>query len=136
MQNFKYLSSTTSNNLSLNTELNSRGKAASSMACLTKRVWENNMLTRNTKIQVYQALVLSTLLYCSESWTLHCKQELIQPSCGTGGVFVRYGRGVNGRKGEYGRMKNLKKNKSNVHCKNYMFLYIHLKTLKQCTYYM
>ena len=27
--------------------------------------------------------------------------------CGMGGVFVRYGRGVNGRKGEYERMQKI-----------------------------
>ena len=66
---FTYLGSTIANNLSLDSELSTRiGKASSSMARLTKRVWENNMLTINTKMQVYQAVVLSTLLYASESW--------------------------------------------------------------------
>ena len=69
---FTYPGSTIANNLSLDSELSTRiGKASSSMARLTKRVWENNMLTINTKMQVYQAVVLSTLLYGSESWTLY-----------------------------------------------------------------
>ena len=73
---FTYLGSTIANNLSLDSELSTRiGKASSSMARLTKRVWENNMLTINTKMQVYQAVVLSTLLYGSESWTLYTHQE-------------------------------------------------------------
>ncbi|GFO17157.1 hypothetical protein PoB_004366200 [Plakobranchus ocellatus] len=33
------------------------------------------MLTINAKTQVYQARVLSTLLYGSESWTLYFRQE-------------------------------------------------------------
>ena len=33
------------------------------------------MLTTNTKMRVYQACVLSTLLYGSESWTLYTRQE-------------------------------------------------------------
>ena len=45
------------------------------MSRLTKRMWENNMLTINTKMQVYQAVVLSTLLYGSEAWTLYSHQE-------------------------------------------------------------
>ena len=65
-----------SSNLSLDTELNMRiGKASAAMAHLTKRVWENTMLTIKTKTQVYQACVLSTLLYSSESWTLYTRQE-------------------------------------------------------------
>ena len=45
------------------------------MARLKQRVLENNMLTTNTKMQVYQAVVLSTLLYGSEAWTLYSHQE-------------------------------------------------------------
>ena len=33
------------------------------------------MLTKNTKMQVYQACVLSTVLYGSETWTLYSRQE-------------------------------------------------------------
>ena len=33
------------------------------MARLSTRVWDNTMLTTNTKMKVYQARVLSTLLY-------------------------------------------------------------------------
>ena len=50
-------------------------KASAVMAYLTKRVWENTMLTIKTKTQVYQACVLSTLLCGSESWTLYTRQE-------------------------------------------------------------
>ena len=76
VENFTYLGSTISSNLSLDAELNTRiGKAASAVARLTKRVWSNAMLTTNTKMRVYQACVLSTLLYGSETWTLYARQE-------------------------------------------------------------
>ena len=45
------------------------------MSKLSKRVWENHQLTLNTKHKVYQASVLSTLLYGSESWTTYPRQE-------------------------------------------------------------
>ena len=45
------------------------------MARLSKRVWENTMLTIKIKTQVYQACVLSTLLYGGASWTLYTWQE-------------------------------------------------------------
>ena len=74
---FTYLGSTISNNLSLDIELDRRlGKSNTIMARLTKRVWENTALTLHTKIRVYQACVLSTLLHGSESWTTYIKQEL------------------------------------------------------------
>jgi hypothetical protein len=73
---FTYLGSTISNNLSLDSEIDKRiAKAASVMARLSKRVWSNNQLTLNTKLKVYQACVLSTLLYGSETWTTYAKQE-------------------------------------------------------------
>ncbi|KAK3765967.1 hypothetical protein RRG08_002210 [Elysia crispata] len=63
-----YLGSTISNNLSLDAELNVRiDKASTIMVRLLKRVLDNTMLTFNIKMRVYQACVLSTLLYGSES---------------------------------------------------------------------
>ena len=76
VDNFPYLASNIPSNLSLDTELNVRiGKVATAMARLAKRVWDNTMLTTNTKMEVYQACVLSTLLYGSEAWTLYSRQE-------------------------------------------------------------
>ena len=73
---FTYLGSKISSNLSLDAELNARiGKAATTMSRLTKRVWENKKLTIKTKVKVYQACVISTLLYGSEAWTLYSSQE-------------------------------------------------------------
>ena len=45
------------------------------MSRLSKRVWENKKLTLNTKMKVYQACVLSTLLYGSETWPTYSVQE-------------------------------------------------------------
>ena len=45
------------------------------MSRLTKRVWSNNELAEHTKFQVYRACVLSALLYGSESWSVHTRQE-------------------------------------------------------------
>ena len=73
---FTYLGSTISSNLSLEVEINKRiGKASVSMSRLSTRVWENTKLTTNTKIAVYCACVLSTLLYGSETWTTYARQE-------------------------------------------------------------
>ena len=60
----------------LDSEIDKRNaKTASVMARLSKKVWSNNQLTSNTKLQVYQACVLSTLLYGSESCTTYARQE-------------------------------------------------------------
>ena len=76
VEEFVYLVSTITSNLSLDTELDERiGKAATAMARLSKRVWGNAMLITKTKVDVYKACVLSTLLYGSETWTLFTRQE-------------------------------------------------------------
>ena len=52
VEDFTYLGSTISSNLSLDAELNTWiRKAVTAMACLVKRVWENSMLTINTKMK-------------------------------------------------------------------------------------
>ena len=73
---FTYLGSVISDTLSLEKELNQRiGKASSTLSRLNSRVWSNKRLTEHTKVQVYRACVLSTLLYASETWTLMAYQE-------------------------------------------------------------
>ena len=62
--------------MSLAAEISRRiGRATSTMGKLSKRVWENNKLTTNTKTAVYTACVLTTLLYGSETWTTYSQQE-------------------------------------------------------------
>ena len=76
VNSFTYLGSTVSDTLNLDTEISSRiAKAAGVMAKLNKRVWNNSLLSERTKVLVYQACVLSTLLYGSESWTAYARQE-------------------------------------------------------------
>ena len=68
VQQFTYLGSTITDNLSLDAELDKRvGKAATTLARLTTRVWTNPKLTVKTKMAVYNACVISTLLYGSET---------------------------------------------------------------------
>ena len=76
MKNFTYLGSTISSTLNIEVEVNNKiAKAAAVMARLTKRVWNNSSLTEKSRLRVYQACVLSTLLCGSETWTTYVKQE-------------------------------------------------------------
>ena len=71
-----YLGSTITDNLSLGPEIDKRiRKAATTLTHLTSRVWTNPKLTMKMKIAVYNACVLSTLLYGSETWTMYAHQE-------------------------------------------------------------
>ena len=67
VSSFKYLGSHVSNNCRTDDEIHSRvGKASSAFGRLRGRVFSNHSLKLGTKIQVYHAVVLSALLYCSE----------------------------------------------------------------------
>ena len=71
IHDFVYLGSAISDTLSLDAELNRHiGKAATTMTRLTTKVWNNSKLTVHTKIQIYRACVVSTLLYGNESWAM------------------------------------------------------------------
>ena len=73
-----YLGSTVFSTASLRNEINCRiGKAATTFGKLTKRAWQNKYVKEKTKVRIYQACVLSTLLYASEAWTTNTGQDKI-----------------------------------------------------------
>ena len=62
IEQFTYLGSTITDNLSLDNEIDKRiGKAATTLARLPSQVWTNPKLTVKTKMEVYNACVVSTL---------------------------------------------------------------------------
>ena len=76
VEQFTYLGSTITENLSLDTEIEKGiGKAATTLARLTSRVWTNPKLTVTTKMVVYNACVVRTLMYGSETWITYARQE-------------------------------------------------------------
>ena len=67
---FAYLGSTISQNALIDDEISARiGKASGSFGKLTKRLWSERGVRLVTKINVYCAVVLPTLLYGCEAWT-------------------------------------------------------------------
>ena len=72
VDSFVYLGSTLSRNGSLDVEISSRiAKASTAFGKLEKRVWSDRGITTNTKLSVYEACVLTVLLYGSETWTTY-----------------------------------------------------------------
>jgi hypothetical protein len=69
---FVYLGSTISRTGSLDEELNLRiQKASVAFGKLQDRVWSQHGIQLDTKIEVYNACVLTALLYASETWTVY-----------------------------------------------------------------
>ena len=72
VQQFTYLGCTISSDARIDKEVDNRlAKASSAFGRLHSRVWNNKHLKKATKISVYRAVVLTTLLYGSESWATY-----------------------------------------------------------------
>ena len=72
---FKYLGSIMSSDGTLSKEIESRiSKASQSLGRLWSRVMDNWNIKLSTKLKVYKAVVLTSLLYGCETWTLYRKQ--------------------------------------------------------------
>ena len=75
MEHFAYLGSVISSDATVSKDLDNRlSKAISSFGRLSKRVWQSHSLRLSTKLQVYRAVVVITLLYGAETWVLYRKQ--------------------------------------------------------------
>lgn len=72
---FTYLGSRVNSTATLDDELALRiSKASSSFGRLRHRLWDDHGIRLKTKINVYHSVVIPTLLYASETWTLYRKQ--------------------------------------------------------------
>lgn len=74
---FTYLGSIISDNAGIDLEIASRiKKASAAYGRLKERVWDDRNIRLTTKITVYKAAVLSTLLYGCETWA--CRRDHIR----------------------------------------------------------
>jgi hypothetical protein len=72
VEEFKYLGSVISNDGSLDKEVNARiCKASQALGRLRSRVLNQHNTQQSTKLKVYKAVVLTSLLYGCETWSLY-----------------------------------------------------------------
>ena len=72
---FTYLGSTISSNGYINDEIKRRmAKASAHFGRLRQRLWNNHHVSMRVKGKIYRAIVLSTLLYGVEAWTVYIRQ--------------------------------------------------------------
>ena len=75
---FTYLGSTLSGVVHIDDEVNARiAKALAAFGRLCGSIWDQSGIRLDTKLKVYRSLVLPTLLYACETWTvyqLHAKR--------------------------------------------------------------
>ena len=69
---FTYLGSTLSRAVHIDDEVTARAvKASVAFDRLRTNVWERNRIRLDTKLKVYKAVELPTLLYACETWTVY-----------------------------------------------------------------
>ena len=74
VEGFTCLGSCLSSFGSLVTEISCRlSKASSALGCLWTWIWHKHGITQETKLAVYRAVVLPTLLYGCKTWTCYCR---------------------------------------------------------------
>jgi len=72
VDNFVYLGSNLSSKANLGREIDRRLQAASiAYSKLRQRVFDNSNLQVTTKLKVYKAVIIPTLLYASETWATY-----------------------------------------------------------------
>nr|VZH93443.1 unnamed protein product [Spirometra erinaceieuropaei] len=75
VENFPYLGSTLSRNTKIDDEVaNGISKASQAFGRLQSTVWNRHGLQLSTKLKMYKAVILPTLLYGAETWTVYVKQ--------------------------------------------------------------
>nr|VZI24541.1 unnamed protein product [Spirometra erinaceieuropaei] len=73
---FPYLGSTLSRNTKIDDEVANRiSKASQAFGRLRSTVWNRHGLQLSTKLKMYKAVILPTLLYGAETWTVYTRQE-------------------------------------------------------------
>ena len=69
---FTYLGSTLSRFVHIDDEVNARiAKASAAFGRLRGSIWDRSGIRLDTKLKVYRAVVLPTLLYACETWTVY-----------------------------------------------------------------
>nr|VZH98236.1 unnamed protein product [Spirometra erinaceieuropaei] len=75
VENFPYLGSTLSRNTKIDDEVANRiSKASQAFGRLKSTVWNPHGLQLSTKLKMYKAVILPTLLYGAETWTVYTRQ--------------------------------------------------------------
>ncbi|BHF62156.1 hypothetical protein SprV_0100513700 [Sparganum proliferum] len=75
VENFPYLGSTLSRNTKIDDEVANRiSKANQAFGRLQSTVWNCHGLQMSTKLKMYKAVILPTLLYGAETWIVYTKQ--------------------------------------------------------------
>jgi hypothetical protein len=78
MEVFSYLGTTLTNRNSIHEVIKSRMKLGNACSLSVQDLWSSSLLSKNTKIEVYRAIVLPVVLYGCETWSRTQRRRLIE----------------------------------------------------------
>ena len=75
VEEFKYLGTTLKNKNSIHEEIKSRMKLGNACYYSVQNLLSCSLLSKNLKIKIYRTIILSTVLYECETWSLTLREE-------------------------------------------------------------
>jgi len=75
VEEFKYLGTTLTNQISIAEEIKSRLKSGNACYHSVHNLWSSRLLSKNLKIKLYRTVILSVVLYGCETWSLTLREE-------------------------------------------------------------
>jgi hypothetical protein len=75
VEQFKYLGTTLKNRNSIHEEIKSRLKSGNACYHSVQDLLSSNLLSKNTKINIYRTVISSVVLYGCETWSLTLSEE-------------------------------------------------------------
>jgi hypothetical protein len=75
VEEFKYLGTTLTNRNSIHEEIKSTLKSGDACYHSVQNLLSSRLLSTNTKIRVYRAIILPVVLYGCETWSLTLREE-------------------------------------------------------------
>jgi hypothetical protein len=76
VEQFKYLGTTSTNQNSIKEEIKCRLMSGNACYHLVQNHLSSSLLSKNLKIKIYKIIILPTVLYGCETWSLTLKEEL------------------------------------------------------------
>ena len=75
MEEFKYLGTTLTNQISIQEEIKSRSKSGNACYHVVQNLLSSSLLSKNMKIEIYRTRILSIIMYGCETWLLTLWEE-------------------------------------------------------------
>jgi hypothetical protein len=75
VEQFKYLGTTVTNQISIREEIKSRLTAGNACYHSVQNLLSSSLLSKNVKIKIYRTIMLPVVLYGCESWSLILREE-------------------------------------------------------------